>query len=161
MLLVVGIVLIRRRHDRRNAHPAETSRVFAAVNNHMFIKENLIHSVDSDGLKSTDYINVAADGEQVDGFSFPSDDVTAPKHSANPVAKRSSIGADADLLPPEWRSLPTEYFKQEEPFPQVLLSYQSHSTGENVGKAWMWAVANGFRAANVTSFNGYQVCSRP
>lgn len=66
-------------------------------------------------------------------------------------------GADSMLLPPAWRSLEAGFFEQEEDFPKVLLSYQSSSTGKNVGKTWMWAVANGFRKAKVTSFNGYQV----
>jgi len=77
---------------------------------------------------------------------------TNPSH-----AQPSRSGADAQLLPPPWRALAVGFFEQEEDWPRVLLSYQTHSTGPNAGKAWMWAVANGLREAGVTSFNGYQV----
>jgi hypothetical protein len=84
-------------------------------------------------------------------------------HSASTttLAQRApSVGADAKRLPKAWKTLPAAFFKPDEGFPNVLLSYQSDSTGEKgsgVGKAWMWAMANGFRAANITSFNGCQV----
>eukprot|EP00037_Helgoeca_nana_P012272 m.111242 g.111242 ORF g.111242 m.111242 type:complete len:599 (-) comp21360_c0_seq14:103-1899(-) len=93
------------------------------------------------------YFDVDGRGESFEGFE-----------GAGGVSRRTSTpGADSALLPMAWQSLPAGFFPQEEDFPKVLLSYQSHSTGKNVGKAWMWAVANGLRAAGITSFNGYQV----
>jgi hypothetical protein len=77
--------------------------------------------------------------------------------SCTAVPAMASGGTRDAALPQPWCSLPVDFFKQEEDFPLVLLSYQSNSTGQGVGKTWMWAVANALREAGITSFNGYQV----
>jgi hypothetical protein len=57
-----------------------------------------------------------------------------------------------------WASLVTDYFPPlQNGYSTVVLSYQTHALGTDLGKLFMWAVANALKKANVTSFNGYQV----
>jgi hypothetical protein len=45
-----------------------------------------------------------------------------PGAAGHTQAGDAETGADAELLPTEWRSLPAGFFEQEEDFPPVLLS---------------------------------------
>jgi hypothetical protein len=149
VLFAAGVVIARLRRK-----PDVPPRELWTENNPTFNKEN---SMMSDGPIRAGYLDV---NSELDGFDFPFNGAAA-MHSTTTSARRSpSVGADAERLPEAWQSLSAVFFKREEFFPNVLLSYQSDSTGKKgsgVGKAWMWAMANGFRAANITSFNGYQV----
>lgn len=175
LLLVIAGVLVARR--RRKQGPLQESGTM--FSNYAFDSGTKINPVRSNSGSEADpgrassrgsgdggYLDVGASPEGTDAFGFQdgvteaasSGKGTGAAHSAKQLARRSSTdGSDAELLPKAWRSLSVGNFKKEEQFPKVLLSYQSHSTGHNVGKTWMWAVANGFRKAKITSFNGYQV----
>mmetsp|Transcript_25032 Transcript_25032/g.65265 ORF Transcript_25032/g.65265 Transcript_25032/m.65265 type:complete len:293 (+) Transcript_25032:2-880(+) len=78
------------------------------------------------------------------------------KAKVKKAAPAPAAAADG-ALPPSFATLKTTPFKREVDFPPVILSYQSHSTGKDLGKAWMWALVNEFKKHGIESFNGAQV----
>eukprot|EP00041_Stephanoeca_diplocostata_P013926 m.249210 g.249210 ORF g.249210 m.249210 type:complete len:358 (+) comp19516_c1_seq5:279-1352(+) len=68
----------------------------------------------------------------------------------------AAAAAVADL-PKTHASLCITPFDAECTFPDVMLSYQTNSTGVSLGKSWMWALANELKKHGITTFNGYQV----
>jgi hypothetical protein len=63
----------------------------------------------------------------------------------------------ASVMCPRVPGLNTAYFDREVAFPTVMISYQSNSTGDGLGKSFMWGMANSLKDRGITSFNGYMI----
>jgi hypothetical protein len=68
----------------------------------------------------------------------------------------AGIGEEA-TLGDDFVELNTNYFNHSKQFPEVVLSYQSHSISEGKGKLLMWALSNGLTDHSIDCFNGYMV----
>lgn len=89
----------------------------------------------------------------------PAQTTNSASHGGADAAAPASAAAANGALPAAWASLPTSIFPPSQAFPEALISYQTNSTGEQLGKHWVWALAHELRDHNIATFNGYQVQS--